>query len=261
MLDPRWSRARAAGGDRGRAARPPDRARRQARQVPDRLARGRRPPRHAPAHDRQPAARRAGRRGARRTCAWRSSSTTADRLLFVDVRRFGTGDVLLGGDALARLLRLAARRGAARAPTSPPRRCAPWRAAASSRSRRSCSTRSGSPAWATSTPTRRCSGRRSIRCARSARSSARRSRRCATAWSSRSSSGIDSKGASIDDYRHVDGAARQLPGPLPRPLARGRAVRRAAARRSRSCAPPAAAPTSARTASAARASGRSAARS
>ena len=27
--------------------------------------------------------------------------------------------------------------------------------------------------------------------------------------------GIDSKGASIDDYRHIDGAQRQLPGPLP----------------------------------------------
>ena len=60
------------------------------------------------------------------------------------------------------------------------------RAAASSRSRRSCSTRSGSPAWATSTPTRRCSGRRSIRCGRWARSSAPRSRRCATPWWSRS---------------------------------------------------------------------------
>ena len=34
-------------------------------------------------------------------------------LLFVDVRRFGTGVVLLGSDALARLLRLAARRRAA----------------------------------------------------------------------------------------------------------------------------------------------------
>ena len=36
--------------------------------------------------------------------------------------------------------------------------------------------------------------------------------------------GIDSKGASIDDYRHVDGAQRELPGPLPRAHARGRAV-------------------------------------
>ena len=40
------------------------------------------------------------RRGRRRTCACASSSTTASALLFVDARRFGTGVVLLGSDAL-----------------------------------------------------------------------------------------------------------------------------------------------------------------
>ena len=38
---------------------------------------------------------------------------SGERVLFVDVRRFGTGIVLLGDDALRRLLLLAPRRGAA----------------------------------------------------------------------------------------------------------------------------------------------------
>ena len=59
MLDPRWCDPAPPEAIedalRGRAIE----RRRPARQVPDPLARGRRPPRHAPAHDRQPAARRA----------------------------------------------------------------------------------------------------------------------------------------------------------------------------------------------------------
>ena len=98
---PALVRAGAAGGDRGRAARPRDRAARAARQVPRPLARGRRAPRHAPAHDRQPAAGRRRTTRSRRHLRVVMDLDDGKRLLFVDVRRFGTGDVLLGSDALA----------------------------------------------------------------------------------------------------------------------------------------------------------------
>ena len=83
-----------------------------AREVPDLGARGRRPPDAPPAHDRHAAARPAGAAARTRACA--SRSTTGGELIFDDPRRFGTGELALGGDGARRVLRRAARRRAVR---------------------------------------------------------------------------------------------------------------------------------------------------
>ena len=102
-------------------------------------------------------------------------------LIFDDPRRFGTGELALGGDA--RDAFFAARLGVE--PFGPEFTSAHLYAltrAAARRSRRSCSTSARSPAWATSTPTRRCSAPGSTRCGRRAGSPAGRSQDCATRW-------------------------------------------------------------------------------
>ena len=97
----------------------------------------------------------------------RASSTSATTsCVFVDPRRFGTGELALGARRARRVLRRAPRPRAVRRRASPPRTCTRSRAAAARRSRRSCSTSAGSPASATSTPTRRCSAPASTRCGR-----------------------------------------------------------------------------------------------
>jgi formamidopyrimidine-DNA glycosylase len=85
------------------------------------------------------------------------------RLVFVDPRRFGTGELALGGEALDAFLD--ARLGLE--PLDPGFDADHLRALARgcrAPSRRSCSIRSGSRAWGTSTPTKRCTARRSILC-------------------------------------------------------------------------------------------------
>ena len=128
------------------------------------------------------------------------------RLLFVDVRRFGTGDVLLGADALAEYFDVAAGRGAARAPTSPPRPCAPRPAGGKQ------------PVKAFLLNQERVAGvgniyadealfrarihpLRPVGTLKRAQIEALRDAVVETL-----ELGIDSKGASIDDYRHIDGA-------------------------------------------------------
>ena len=71
-----------------------------------------------------------------------------------------------------------------------------------------------------------------------ARGAARRGRR------RRSSAGIDASGATIDDFRHPDGARGLVPGPSSSSTSARASRARAAARRSARCAPPAAGPTS-----------------
>ena len=157
VLDPRWCEPAPPEAIEDALRGRDDRAGRPARQVPDRLARGRRAPGHAPAHDRQPAARPRDARGPaaparahrprRRaallfwTCAASAPATccsAATRWPTTSTSRLGVEP--LSPDFTAEALRALAR-GRKR------------------RSRRSCSTRSGSPAWATSTPTRRSSAR------------------------------------------------------------------------------------------------------
>ena len=101
------------------------------------------------------------------------------------------------------------------------RTCARSRGAAARRSRRSCSTRSGSPASATSTPTRRCSARASTRCGRSRSAQARAARRAARGRA-RVAGGRDRR-QGRDDRRLPRPLRRQrlLPGPVPRAPARG----------------------------------------
>ena len=127
------------------------------------------------------------------------------RLLFVDVRRFGTGDVLLGDDALADYFD--SRLGVE--PLSADFTAEALRALARGRKQ---------PVKAFLLNQERIAGvgniyadeslfRAKIHPLRPVGTLKRdQIEACAKAWSSRSSSGIDSKGASIDDYRHVDGA-------------------------------------------------------
>ena len=80
----------------------------------------------------------------------------------MDVRRFGTGDVLLGSDALSEYFD--SRLGVE--PLSPDFTAEALRALARGRKqpvKAFFSTGSGSPAWATSTRTRPCGGRSSTR--------------------------------------------------------------------------------------------------
>ena len=60
---------------------------------------------------------------------------------------------------------------------------------------------------ATSTPTRRCSARASTRCAQPDGSPASSTGACGRRRSPRCKPGIDARGATIDDFRHVDGVA------------------------------------------------------
>ena len=129
------------------------------------------------------------------------------RLAFTDPRRFGTGELALGEDALdaflaGRLGRRAARRRV--------HRRAPARARAHARgrrSRRSCSTRSGSRASGTSTPTRRCSARASTRCGPRTGSRARQCAALRDAVVASLEAGIAAKGATIDDFRDPYGVS------------------------------------------------------
>ena len=93
------------------------------------------------------------------------------RLVFVDPRRFGTGE-LLAGSGMGAKRAFPVRPGATRSrrsslrasvwsrstSASPRSTCVRWRRAGRRRSRRSCWTSAGSPASATSMPMRRCSG-------------------------------------------------------------------------------------------------------
>ena len=89
------------------------------------------------------------------------------QVYFDDPRRFGTGELALGGEA--RDAFFAARLGSSRSgPTSRARICTRSRASAARRSRRSCSTSARSRGSGTSTPTRRCSAPACTRCARRA---------------------------------------------------------------------------------------------
>ena len=152
------------------------------------------------------AAARSGGRARPRTrgCGSRWASAT---LLFVDPRRFGTG----------RAGRRATRRWsaifAARLGVEPfdeaftGRCCGGLRAGGGGRSSRSCSISATSRASATSTPTRRCFAPAFTRCARRGACGpaqydalARRGARAVL------SDGIDARGASIDDFRDLDGA-------------------------------------------------------
>ena len=203
ILDPRWSRPLApeelvggAGGSRGRGAG-------QARQVPAVELQRRGVPGAAPAHDRRGAARTEARAGARARAP--GLRAEAQRLVIVDPRRFGTGELLLGEPALERFF--AARLGVeplqeaftARAPARDrarargadqgvPARPAPDRGRRQHLRRRGAVSRAHPSAAPGGQPD-----------ARAVRAAARcgRSRRC--------SAGIDARGASIDDFRHVDG--------------------------------------------------------
>ena len=79
----------------------------------------------------------------------------AGELLFVDPRRFGTGELALGRRRRSRRSSPPGSGSSRSRPSSPARTCTRSPGAAGRRSRRCCSTRSGSRAWATSTPTRR----------------------------------------------------------------------------------------------------------
>ena len=129
------------------------------------------------------------------------------RLAFTDPRRFGTGELALGEDALDAFL--AARLGVEPLDGELHRR-APVRARAHARarrSRRSCSTRSASPASATSTPTRRSSARASTRCGPRTGSRGRSAHALRDAVVASLEAGIAAKGATIDDFRDPYGVS------------------------------------------------------
>ena len=198
------------------------------------------------------AARPAAARRRTRACGF---GLGEHRLAFVDPRRFGTGELALGPEALDAFF--AARLGLE--PLERVHRRAPARAARASRarrSRRSCSTRSASPASGTSTPTRRCSARASTRCARPTGSRATQTAALRDAVVDVAAGRDRRQGR--DDRRLPRPLRRQreLPGPVPRAPARGRAVPGLRHARCASCAPPAAGPTSASAASRGRGGGR-----
>ena len=167
------------------------------------------------------AKRRATR--SRGTCACGSTLDGGEQLLFVDVRRFGTGDVLLGSDALAEFF--ASRLGVE--PLSPDFTAEALRAQARGRKQ---------PVKAFLLNQERIAGVGNIYADEALfRARIHPLRPVGTlkrpqiealrdAVVETLEAGIDAKGASIDDYRHVDGARGQLPGPLPRAHPRGRAL-------------------------------------
>ncbi len=145
-------------------------------------------------------AQRRTRAGARGRGAERSGS----RLVIVDPRRFGTGELLLGSQALEAFF-------AARLGVEPfderftPEHLRALARGATRRSRRCCSTSAGSRASATSTPTRRCSEPVFTRCVRPGGYSREQYARLREAIVRVLGEGIDARGATIDDFRHVNG--------------------------------------------------------
>ena len=147
----------------------------------------------------------------------RAPSTSAThRLVFVDPRRFGTGELALGPEALDGVLRRAARRRAVRRRVHRRAPARARRAGRARRSRRSCSTRSGSPASGTSTPTRRCSAPASTRCGRANRLKRKQAGALRDAVVESLSAGH--RGQGRDDRRlpRPGRGQRLVPGPLPR---------------------------------------------
>ena len=186
-------------------------------------------------------------------------STTATRSLFVDPRRFGTGELALGADALRRVLRRAARRRAARrrvhrrAPARARARRAradqgvPARPEADRRRRQHLRRRGAVPRPHPPAAARRTGSRasRSERAARRGRRVARGRDRRPRARRSTTSATPTARSGTFQDRSSCTCA---------------RASRaRAAARRSASCAPRGAGPTSASAASRARGAGADAA--
>ena len=186
VLDERWSPAAGAGRARAGDAAAGGGAARPARQVPRLGARRRRLPAHAPAHDGHAAARP----GPAEPRHVRVRLGLGDhQLVFDDPRRFGTGELALGPEALRRVLRRPARRRAARAGLH---RRAPVRARQDlARAGEGVPARSEARRRrrATSTPTRRCSAPACTRCGPRTSSPAPSARPSATASSSRSCSG------------------------------------------------------------------------
>ena len=128
-------------------------------------------------------------------------------LRFCDPRRFGTGELALGEEALDAFFagKLGIEPLGDELDGARPARAGARTAAR--RSRRSCSTSATSRASGTSTPTRRCSARASTRCARRGRSSATQYDALAQAVKDVLTPGIDAGGSTIDDFRHPDGVS------------------------------------------------------
>ena len=183
-------------GPRGRAARAP-------RQVPGVGALRRRLPAHAPAHDRDAAARsgpaaaphaRAAR--PRRPRARRSTTRAASApASWRSGRRRSTRSSTRGS---------ASSRSSASSPAST---CTRSRRPRARRSRRSCSTRSASPASGTSTPTRRCSAPACIRCGPANRLTRAQCAAIRDAVVESLMAGLEAKGATIDDFRDPYGVS------------------------------------------------------
>ena len=203
---PRWCAplaprrgADAVAGRRVERARP-------ARQVPRLGARGRRVPAHAPADDRDAAARPRGR--PRPTSACASTLDDGHELRFCDPRRFGTGELALGDatrcDAFfaARLGRRAA--GAELHGRAPARAGARPRAR---RSRRSCSTSGGRRRREHLRRRGAVPGADPPAAAGRPADRARSARRCATPCVTSLRPASTPGGATIDDFRHPDGVA------------------------------------------------------
>ena len=110
--------------------------------------------------------------------------------------------------------------------TSPPPTCSRSRAPRGRRSRRSCSTRSGSPGSGTSTPTRRCSAPASTRCGPPTGSRAQQAEALTEAVVASLQAGHRGQGRHDRRLPRPVRQQRRLPGPVPHPPARGRAVHR-----------------------------------
>ena len=244
VLDERWTRpiagAELAAAVEGRVVERLD----AARQVPRLGALRRRLPAPAPAHDRHAADRPAGRAALHAGVdPARRSRPGVHRPAALRHRRAGARR-----RRARRVLRRAARASSRSTRRSRARTCTRSPGPRARRSRRSCSTRSGSPASGTSTPTRRCSARGSTRCGRRTASPARRRRRCATRSSSRSRSASSPRArASTTSATPTASPARSRTASSCT-CARGSRAR-AAARPCASCAPPGAGRTSVRNAS------------
>ena len=233
VLDPRWSRPLAPRGARRRAAGPARRALGRRGKYLLWSFDGRRAPGAAPAHDRRGAVPTPSPSRRTRACASssgpragaaRGREQRAVRLVIVDPRRFGTGELL----PAPRRSRRSSRASRPRAVRRALHRRAPARAGARAharRSRRCCSTSAGSPAWATSTPTRRCSARASTRAPGrdgSSREQHARLREGVIEALERGHRRARREHRRLPPRRR---RARRLPGPVPRAPARGRAVR------------------------------------
>ena len=189
---------------------------------------GRGLPAAAPADDRDAAAGPGRARRPTRACASTSATTSC---VFVDPRRFGTGELALGaGRAATR----SSPPGSGVEPFDEAFTTAHLRALARALPRAD----QGVPARPEADRRRRqhlrrrgaASARASTRCGRPASSRGPSWTRCARRSIASLEAGIAAKGATIDDFRDPYGVQRHVPGPVPRPPARGRAVRRTAAR-------------------------------